>query len=55
MEEEAMIYFWTSKDGDGVYFNTDIEEAKKMITPQSRRKAAHRMTGTLFMSAQHGL
>lgn len=29
MEEEAMIYFWKSKDGDGVYFNTDIEEAKK--------------------------
>ena len=29
MEEEAMIYFWKSKDGEGVYFNTDIEEAKK--------------------------
>ena len=28
MEEEAMIHFWKSKDGDGVYFNTDIEEAK---------------------------
>lgn len=29
MNEEGMIYFWKSKDGNGVYFNTDIEEAKK--------------------------
>ena len=29
MNEEAMIYFWKSTDGNSVYFNTDPEEAKK--------------------------
>ena len=29
MNEEGMIYFWKSTDGNSVYFNTDPEEAKK--------------------------
>jgi hypothetical protein len=27
--EEGTIYFWKSHSGDSVYFNSDVEEAKK--------------------------
>ena len=55
MNEEAMIYFWKSTDGNSVYFNTDPEEAKKTATQQSRKQAARLMNGTPNTRAQHVL